>query len=389
MIILYQNCIFAEYFTIMLSKYLKCGVTTLILAVSAIAVADARDFVLVLDPGHGGKDYGAIGKITNEKTINLKVAKLVGEKIEEMFDDVEIVYTRDDDSFVSLKDRAAIANDSGGDLFISIHVNSVDKKNRNRSIIQGASVYTLGLHKSADNLEVAKRENAVMAMEDDYNSSYEGFNPDSSESYIIFELSQNQHLEQSVRLAGNIQDQLVKTANRVDKGVRQAGFWVLWSTGMPSVLIELDFICNPEQEKYLASEQGREELSDAIVNAFATYKSVRANLPLDVKVSDVRAVRRTPYSAPNPESEKKMNPVSPSDKETYQIQFLTSSKELSADSKELKGLIGSTFYKENGLYKYTTGNYATLEEAKKRLPEVQAKFSSAFIIKMKNGKRIK
>lgn len=389
MIILCQNCIFAEYFTIMLGKYLKCGVTTLILAVSAIAVADARDFVLVLDPGHGGKDYGAIGKITNEKTINLKVAKLVGKKIEEMFDDVEIVYTRDDDSFVSLKDRAAIANDSGGDLFISIHVNSVDKKNRNRSIIQGASVYTLGLHKSADNLEVAKRENAVMAMEDDYNSSYEGFNPDSSESYIIFELSQNQHLEQSVRLAGNIQDQLVKTANRVDKGVRQAGFWVLWSTGMPSVLIELDFICNPEQEKYLASEQGREELSDAIVNAFATYKSVRANLPLDVKVSDVKSIRRTPYSATNSESEKKMNPVASSDKETYQIQFLTSSKELSADSKELKGLIGSTFYKENGLYKYTTGNYATLEEAKKRLTEVQAKFSSAFIIKMKNGKRIK
>lgn len=208
----------------MLDRNIKSGLTTLLLLATVVFSSAARDFVLVIDPGHGGKDFGAIGKITNEKTINLKVAKLVGEKIKEMYDDVKIVYTRDDDSFVSLRDRAKIANEAAGDLFISIHVNSVAKKNRNRTNIQGASVYTLGLHKSADNLEVAKRENAVMVMEDDYNASYEGFNPDSSESYIIFELSQNQHLEQSVRLAGEIQDQLVTTANRADKGVRQAGF---------------------------------------------------------------------------------------------------------------------------------------------------------------------
>lgn len=381
----------------MLDRNIKSGLTTLLLLATVVFSSAARDFVLVIDPGHGGKDFGAIGKITNEKTINLKVAKLVGEKIKEMYDDVKIVYTRDDDSFVSLRDRAKIANEAAGDLFISIHVNSVAKKNRNRTNIQGASVYTLGLHKSADNLEVAKRENAVMVMEDDYNASYEGFNPDSSESYIIFELSQNQHLEQSVRLAGEIQDQLVTTANRADKGVRQAGFWVLWSTGMPSVLIELDFICNPEQEKYLASEEGREQLSDAIVNAFASYKSVKANLPLDVEVSAPLTAKHHSKSLNSDiknenESSNVINIENNPDfskDEVFTIQFLTSSQMLTGNAKELKGLTGTGFYKENGLYKYTVGCYPTLQEAKEKLTEIQKMFSSAFIIKMQNGKRIK
>ena len=373
----------------MFGKYLKEGSMALFVAASAFGMTYARDFVLVLDPGNAGKDYGAIGKITNEKSINLRVAQLVGEKIEDLYDDVEIVYTRDDDSFVSLKDRATIANEAGGDLFISIHVNSVDKKNRNRSIIQGASVYTLGLHKSADNLEVAKRENAVMAMEDDYTSSYEGFNPDSSESYIIFELSQNQHLEQSVRLAGAIQDQLVRYANRVDKGVRQAGFWVLWSTSMPSVLIELDFICNPEQEKYLASENGKQELADAIVRAFAKYKSSKANLPLDVKASDPLTLDYKKSAKDESSISKEAESAVNTDVEIYKIQFLTSSKELSAAGKEFKGLSNTSFYKDNGLYKYTVGNFNEIQSAKKLLAEVQQKFPSAFIIKMKNGKRIK
>lgn len=385
-----------------MDKCLKKWILTAVVAASGVFSSGARDFVLVIDPGHGGKDYGAIGKITNEKTINLKVARLVGEKISELYDDVDVVYTRDDDSFVSLRDRANIANEAGGDLFISIHVNSVDKRNRNRSSIHGASVYTLGLHKSADNLEVAKRENAVMAMEDDYNSSYEGFNPESSESYIIFELSQNQHLEQSVRLAGQIQEQLVKTAGRADKGVRQAGFWVLWSTGMPSVLVELDFICNPEQEKYLASEKGRQELSDAIVNAFASYKSQRINLPLDVNVSEPKLLGKSSDNKKNQGysgtvQNENVNPVVVNDEgsdaaphgEVYKIQFLTGSRKLSPASKELHGLKDTEYYMENGLYKYTVGSYGSLDEAKNKLSEIQALFPSAFIIKMKNGKRIK
>lgn len=364
----------------MSGKKVIAALVTVLFAASAAITADARDFVLVLDPGHGGKDYGAIGKITNEKTINLKVAKRVGDKIKEKFDDVEVVYTRDGDSFVSLRDRASIANNAGGDLFISIHVNSVDKRNRNRRNIQGASVYTLGLHKSADNLEVAKRENSVMTMEDDYSSSYEGFNPESSESYIIFELSQNRNMEQSVSLASDIQQQLVKTAGRVDKGVRQAGFWVLWSTGMPSVLVELDFICNPVQEKYLASKKGVEQLSDAIVNAFAEYKSQRANMPLDLG-----AQQEGFYTDGDGSGSK----AGRHDEPFYMIQFLTGTRILSGSAAELKGLKDVNYYQEKGLYHYVTGNYASPEQANDRLEEIKALFPSAFIIKMQNGKRIK
>ena len=394
------------------SKTVAIILAILVLAASSV---QARNFVLILDPGHGGKDYGAIGKITNEKTINLKVAKLVGEKIARHYDDVDIVYTRNTDKFVSLKDRAAIANTNQGDLFISIHVNSISKKARNRTTINGASVYTLGLHKSADNLEVAKRENAVMAMEDDYNSTYEGFNPESSESYIIFELSQNQHMEQSVRFAGDLQNQLTTTAGRADKGDRQAGFWVLWSTGMPSVLIELDFICNPEQEKFLASEAGQNKMADAIVNAFATYKSTRANLPLDVALSEPfttgtpeghgssqlnaeadNAITLSAYSDENnvAENENTLMDVialtqSRSDQPVYMIQFLTASRELSQNSPELKGLRPVGFYLDNGLYKFTFGSFNEIKEAKNKLNEIQKLFPSAFIIRKQNGKRIK
>ncbi|MDE5635449.1 MAG: N-acetylmuramoyl-L-alanine amidase, partial [Muribaculaceae bacterium] len=185
---------------------------------------------------------------------------------------VKVVYTRSDDSFVSLKERADIANEAHGDLVVSIHVNSVAKKNRNRRTIAGAEVYTLGLHRSDDNLAVAMRENSVMSLEADHSEVYQGFDPESSESYIIFELSQSRHMDQSIEMAELVQQSLVSNANRVDKGVKQAGFWVLWATSMPSILIELDFICNPVQEKFLASEQGQKKLADAIYEGFLTYK---------------------------------------------------------------------------------------------------------------------
>ncbi len=232
----------------------------------------ARDFVLVIDAGHGGKDVGARGAKAYEKNITLAVAKRLGEKVKKECKDVKVVYTRSDDSFVSLKERADIANDAHGDLFVSIHVNSVAKKNRNRRTISGAEVYTLGLHRSDDNLAVAMRENSVMSLEADHSEVYQGFDPESSESYIIFELSQSRHMDQSIEMAELVQQSLVSNANRVDKGVKQAGFWVLWATSMPSILIELDFICNPAQEKFLASEQGQRKLADAIYEGFLTYK---------------------------------------------------------------------------------------------------------------------
>ncbi|MDE6134235.1 MAG: N-acetylmuramoyl-L-alanine amidase, partial [Muribaculaceae bacterium] len=231
------------------------------------------DFTVVIDPGHGGKDYGCRGNRASEKDITLDVARRLGEKIaKQMSDSVEVVFTRDKDVFIALDKRARIANDANADLFISIHVNSVDKRTKGRNKIHGASVYTVGLHKSEANLAVAMRENAVIELEQDFTEAYQGFDPSSSESYIIFELSQNRHMEQSVEFAQLVQNGLTTTAGRADKGVRQAGFLVLWATKMPAVLVELDFICNPEAERFLASEKGRQKCADAIFEALRTYR---------------------------------------------------------------------------------------------------------------------
>ncbi len=233
---------------------------------------DAPNFTLVIDPGHGGKDVGCQGKKGREKDITLAVSKLFGEKVAHRYgEQVEVVFTRDDDRYLTLQQRADKANDAMGDLFVSIHVNSVDRKNRNRASIQGTSVYTCGLHKSNNNLAVAMRENSVMELEEDYSATYQGFDPNSTESYIIFELSRNKHLQQSIDFASMAQNRLVKTAGRADKDVRQAGFWVLWATSMPSVLVELDFICNPTQEAFLTSAKGQEKCAQALFEAFEDY----------------------------------------------------------------------------------------------------------------------
>lgn len=256
----------------------RFALSLLLMAFFAVS-ASARDFVLVIDPGHGGKDVGARGVKAYEKNINLAVAKLFGDRVKKECKDVKVVYTRDNDTFVKLNDRAEIANKANGDLFVSIHVNSVARKNRNRTRIAGAEVYTLGLHRSDDNLAVAMRENSVMSLEADQSETYQGFDPESSESYIIFELSQSLYMDKSIEMAELVQQSLVGNANRADKGVKQAGFWVLWATSMPSILIELDFISNPTQEKYLASQKGQRELADAIFEGFLTYKENNPVMP--------------------------------------------------------------------------------------------------------------
>ena len=244
-------------------------------SVAALAASDSasRPFTLVLDPGHGGKDYGCRGRKACEKDIVLDVARRLADMMEQEYpeDSLKVVFTRDDDRFISLQKRASIANEAGGDFFVSIHVNSVDRRTRGREKIHGASVYTVGLHKSESNLEVAMRENSVIELEEDYSATYQGFDPNSSESYIIFELSQNRHLRQSLEMASLMQGSLVDYAGRADKGVRQAGFWVLWATSMPSVLVELDFICNPAAEKFLSSAEGREKCARALSQAIASY----------------------------------------------------------------------------------------------------------------------
>lgn len=229
-------------------------------------------FTLCLDPGHGGKDFGCIGAKTNEKTIVQRVASKVRKLVEKhLADYVNVVMTRDKDCFVTLQGRADIANKSHSDLFVSIHVNSVAKSNKRRKTIAGCQVYTLGLHKTAENLAVAKRENAAMDFEPDNKESYADFDPDSLEGDILFELTQSRRMDQSIELADAIHHNLSSTASRQQMGVRQAGFWVLWATSMPAVLVELDFICNPDSENFLASEKGCDQMAKAIYNAFSSY----------------------------------------------------------------------------------------------------------------------
>ena len=233
-----------------------------------LSVASAKDFVLVIDAGHGGRDAGALGNRAKEKDINLGVALKLGRMVANNVPGVKVVYTRDKDVYLTLQERANKANRVEGDLFISIHTNSIDKKSPNRKTVAGASTWTLGLHRSKENLEVAKRENSVIYLESDFSTRYEGFDPNSTESYIIFEFMQYKHMEQSINFASDIQHEFVSVANRVDRGVRQAGFWVLAKTSMPAVLVELDFICNPTQERFLTSESGQTKMAQAIYNAF-------------------------------------------------------------------------------------------------------------------------
>lgn len=360
----------------------------------------ANDFVVVIDAGHGGKDGGAVGTYAKEKDITLNVAKLLGEKITNEYNDIKVVYTRSTDKYLTLQQRADIANNAKGNLFISIHVNSVDLNSAGRTKVEGASVFTLGLHKTSDNLEVAMRENSVIKMEDNYTSTYSGFDPNSSESYIIFEMNQNKHMSQSINLASMVQSELTTSANRIDKGVRQAGFWVLWATNMPSILIELDFICNPIQEAYLSSANGQEQLASSIYNAFCNYYNSQNNLNSTNKrqnrdtkkhVNNNLKMEDSTNSISN-ETTQNEDPKTinfASNDITYRIQILTSNKILEKGSTEFKGLYPIWRYFDNKLYKYTYEATSTLEDATKILRKVKNKFPQAFIVQFKNGKRIK
>lgn len=228
----------------------------------------AMPYTLVIDAGHGGKDPGAQSKTAKEKNINLAVALAFGKLVEQNCKDVKVVYTRKTDVFVALDERANIANRAKADLFISIHTNATAAKSGPR----GTETYTLGMHRAADNLAVAKRENSVITLESNYKKKYEGFDPNSSESYIIFELMQDKNMESSVKLAGLIQKQFRTTAKRIDKGVHQAGFLVLRETSMPSVLIELGYINNTSEAAYLTSKAGVNALAKSIYNAFVAYR---------------------------------------------------------------------------------------------------------------------
>ena len=347
---------------------------------------EAKDFVLVIDAGHGGNDPGAVGKISKEKDINLKVALKVGKMIEDNCKDVKVIYTRKRDVFVTLNRRAQIANEAKADLFISIHTNAVAKN----KTVKGTSTWTLGLAKSDDNLEVAKRENAVILYEDDYQTHYEGFNPNSAESYIIFEFMQDQYMSQSVRLASLVQNEFKQTGRRIDRGVHQAGFLVLKASAMPSILVELGFISTPEEERYLNTENGVNTLSKSIYQAFLTYKNEQ---------SVALANEETPTTKPakKPESKQQITTAPKKEKakaannnnETvFKLQLFSTSKPLDKNDKRLKGLKNVAYYQEGGLYKYTCGDSANYDEVERTKQQLASQFKGSFIVAFKNGKKI-
>ena len=349
------------------------------------AQAESRDFIVVIDPGHGGRDPGAIGKRGKEKNINLNVALKLGKLIKNNCKDVSIVYTRDKDTFVGLDRRAQIANDAKADLFISIHTNSVA---RGRTV-RGTETYTLGLHRTEDNLEVAKKENAVILIENDYEQRYAGFNPNSSESYIIFEFLQDKNMEKSVQLATLIQRQFKNTAKRIDKGVHQAGFLVLRETTMPGVLVELGYISTPDEERYLLTESGTDALAQSIYRAFIKYKEQNGS-PI-ARRNEPPTVTETPKASSQTEKKTSTTPkkqASKGEKPIFKIQILTSDKKLSANNKQFKGLSPVGYYQEKGIYKYTYGESTDYNKVLRTKRQIETKFKGAFIIAFKNGEKI-
>lgn len=353
------------------------------LSVHAEGKTDDR-FVVVLDPGHGGNDPGAIGRKGKEKNINLNVAVKLGNLIENNCKDIKVVYTRKTDMFVPLHTRAEIANNAKANLFISIHTNAVARKN---SGVMGTETYTLGLHRTEENLEVAKKENSVILIEDDYKQRYAGFNPNSSESYIIFEFMQDKNMAQSVNFATLVQKNF-KGCNRIDKGVHQAGFLVLRETSMPSVLMELGYISNPMEENYLLSERGTSELANAIFKALINYKN---NVPASLQTgqNDMVVELKKENTSTFKTQDKKIEKVTKDSKPVFKIQILASDNVIAKNSRQFMGLSPVDYYKENGMIKYTYAedtDYNKILRIKRKT--VDPKFKDAFIIAFKNGEKM-
>ena len=319
---------------------------------------------IVIDAGHGGKDTGALGKLTTEKTLNLAVALKFGAYIEENMPDVKVIYTRKTDKFIELSERAAIANRNNADVFVSIHCNSTE----GTTTANGAETYVMGESKNEKNLAVAKKENAAILLEDN-TDAYDNFDPNSTEAYILFSLSQSLYQSQSLDLAGKVQQRFA-SKGRNDRGVQQAGFLVLWRTAMPSILVELGFINNVKEEKFLNSEKGQAQMALALYRAFEDYKR------------EFEADNHTP----TPKVAKKKTGTT---SDTYfTVQFSTLNKKVPVTDKAFKGAKEVDVYEYNGAYRYISGHFLTKAEAQKRQDEVRKLgFKDAFVIAFINGKR--
>jgi N-acetylmuramoyl-L-alanine amidase len=362
---------------------------------------------VVIDPGHGGHDSGCLGSSSQEKHIALAVSLKLGALIEKYLPEVKVIYTRKTDVFVELHERAAIANRAKADLFICIHCNS------GPSTAFGAETYVMGLHKTADNLAVAKRENSAILLEKDYQTNYDGFDPHSPEANIIFSLYQNTFMHQSLNFASHVQKQLEHTSGRFNRGVKQAGFLVLFRTAMPSVLIELGFLTNRSDEKFLASESGQDVLAKSLLTAFQNYKAeterragsapadeppvrtqasakgTRADEQVELKkeerIADNQPVDGSSSSSAN---------TSPGEKETgrifYTIQVGAIANSAVGDETrfnklpEIRKLIGG-----DGMTRFYSGVYDSLDETRAPLQKLrESGFRDAFICAFQGARRI-
>lgn len=310
-----------------------------------------QKFVVVIDAGHGGKDPGAQDNGVKEKDVNLGVALKLGEFLKKNLKDVKVIYTRDKDEYLTLQERAEKANKANANLFISLHVNSADAANPRRISLAGSSVHVLGQSKDRKNADVVKRENSVIKLEKGYAENYQGFDPDSDESYIIFEMIQKRQQERSLDLAQEIQKQLKTVAGRRTRGVTQEPFWVLWATSMPAVLVEMDFICNPNSAKYLASETGQNRIAKALFNSIRTYYTQEL------------ALAREPKATPEAEDEE----INIADGQTYVSDGFA--------------IIGSSVSPERKVTASTGGKTSTRRVAGSRRRSAAARAASASLIR--------
>jgi N-acetylmuramoyl-L-alanine amidase len=340
---------------------------------------------VVIDAGHGGKDPGALGKGKgiHEKHIVLAVAKKMGDKIKERYPDVKVIYTRSNDTFIGLHERAMVARRNNADLFISIHCNGSSSTEA-----KGTSVHILGQNSNNKknktdyferNMSVAQRENAVIVLEEDYQTKYQSFDPNSPESYISHQLQWMAYYESSLLFAAEVVDHLIKAPLVPRKlVVDQDIFQVLVEANMPAVLLELAFVTNPAEYKYLSSEAGQDEVAERLFKAFSSYKT-KFDASVNVDTTAPKAVEPEPKPAPQ-EVDKN---VSSSDSEYYSIQIMGLGRYLKDGDPALKGLSVMRVKKEgSNIYKYVTGKYSAASEAKGKLQEVKKKFPDAFVVKV-------
>lgn len=349
---------------------------------------------VVIDAGHGGHDPGAVGKTSKEKDIVLAIALKTGKLINENLKDVEVIYTRKTDVFVELHRRARIANEAKADLFISIHCNA----NKSTSPF-GSETYVMGLHRSDANLAVAQLENASILLEEDYHVQYEGFDPKSPEGYIFFSMLQNAYLDQSLYLASGVQKYFRDIVNFYDRGVKQAGFLLLYKTTMPSVLIEAGFISNAKEEKLLASEQGQNNIAKSIYNAIRDYKlSVeKGNKPFPVAEEILAKDVNDDKSESQEKDKQHIAPQNGTDSGmeqnasglVFKVQFMISKTQIAASAKQFQNIPSVDHYLHQGMYKYTAGNETSFDKALKVRAEMVSKgYKDAFVVAFLNGDRI-